>query len=214
MALEEKDLKKLWLYFSSLCLDLENTTQFVNHRECEYEEDNTIKTTNNKKTYSDSFLKILLSACSEFEVVSKLLCNQVDDTFDVNDRSKNISHISKIILDKFPRIVDCEIATDFDVFCPLKNWSINEDNKVAGLPWWDDYNSLKHSRFENLHKANLENSIGALASLYVIQLYLQMSVIGDLSIASSDGHYFMSDYTWQYFQTAPGDTLPDYKTAP
>ena len=44
-----------------------------------------------------------------------------------------------------------------------------------------------------------------------IELYLQIQVLGDLSIASVDRYYFKSDYTWVSFLTAPDDKLPDFK---
>lgn len=217
MEITKDDLQKLWLYFSSLCLDLKNTTYFVNHKEVEYtNKEGVVKKAHNKWTFSEAFLKILLSASSEFEVVSKLLCNQIDEDFDINNKDITIYDISKIILNKYPKIVDTKVESDYNIIYPLKAWRIDEQTKsVIGLKWWSVYNDLKHSRFTMLNKANLENAIGALASLYVIQLYLQMHVVGDVSIASSDGYYFMSDYTWKPFYVGTDQKLPDFEnTAP
>lgn len=212
IEIKNDDLTKLWQYFNSLCSDLQNTTQFVNHREFKYEEMGAIKNISNKNTYSDAFQKILLSACSEFEVVSKILCNQIDSTFDIQDKSKNIFHISSIILKKYPKITESVVHTNFDIIYPLKNWTIDkQSNKVLGLMWWSDYNDLKHKRFNNIHKANLENAINALASLYIIELYLQMHVEGNLNIATNNP-YFHSSYIQQYLTSSAPKSLPDFET--
>ena len=216
MEITKDDLQKLWLYFSSLCLDLKNTTQFVNHKECEYvDEDGVVKIAHNNGTFSDAFLKILLSASSEFEVASKLLCSQIDNKFDIHNKKITIFNISKIILNKYPKIVDTKVETDYNIIYPLKDWCIDERTKdVIGLDWWKAYNSLKHDRFTKLNMANLENAIGALASLYVIQLYLQMHVMGDVSLATSND-YFKSDYICRTLAVRWERLLPDFEnTAP
>ena len=57
-----------WQFFVALESDIEATTQYV---EC-YEA--------NHNTYSVAYAQIILSAGSEVDVVSKLLCNKVQPT--------------------------------------------------------------------------------------------------------------------------------------
>lgn len=59
-----------WQVFIAIESDLERTTRYVEPN------------IDNYKTYSVAFAQLILSACSEIDVVSKLLCSQIDSNSD------------------------------------------------------------------------------------------------------------------------------------
>ena len=92
----------------------------------------------------------------------------------------------KAILDCYPRIIDFEVSTPFWINTPLHEWKTSRVNggniKVDGLEWWFAYNMIKHNKKESIRSATLENSILALASLYIVEIYLMKELFGDMSI--------------------------------
>ena len=70
MALNELDIRMGWYYFCSIATQFNNTMQFVDHSvDCSGK-------LINAGTTSNEFAKILMLACSEFEGVSKKICNE------------------------------------------------------------------------------------------------------------------------------------------
>lgn len=58
------------------------------------------------------------------------------------------------------------------VFTPFSRWA-----KSESLPWYQDYNNVKHDRFKQFEKANFVNVLNAISGLLVI-LYAQFDVLG------------------------------------
>ena len=50
------------------------------------------------------------------------------------------------------------------------------------LDWWFAYNSIKHGEKEAIKNATLENAVLALASLYIVEIYLMKELFGNMSI--------------------------------
>ena len=50
------------------------------------------------------------------------------------------------------------------------------------MDWWFAYNSIKHDEKESIKNATLENAILALASLYIVEIYLMKELFGNMSI--------------------------------
>lgn len=200
----ETDIKNNWNYFRSLTKQFQQTEQFVDH----YIDSNGNMT--NGKTFSNEFAKLLLLSASEFEVIAKTLCNESGKT--ISDKA-NILEISKTILTIYPNIINTEIQTPYKVLTPLLQWAINKNNSsnVIGIPWWTDYNKIKHDRLNNFPKANLNNCVNALASLMILELYLSQKVLGNLDIVSSfDSEYFNSKYELCNIVGYVGNKLPDF----
>lgn len=125
-------------------------------------------------------IKIVLAA-SEFEIMSKALCSAK------GVKTKRIGDISETILGVFPKIIDFEVSTPFWINTPLHDWKTTRiDNgknvKVEGLDWWFAYNSIKHDEKESIKNATFENAVLALASLYIIEIYLMKELFGNMSI--------------------------------
>ena len=200
----ETDIKNNWNYFRSLAKQFQQTEQYVDHS---MDSNGNII---NGQTFSNEFAKLLLLSASEFEVIAKTLCRESGKTISDN---ANIIEISKTILMIYPNIINTEIQTPYKVLKPLSQWALDKNNSsnIIGIPWWTDYNKIKHDRLNSFSKANLNNCVNALASLMIMELYLSQKVLGNLDIVSSlDCEYFDSEYEMCCFGGYTGDKLPDF----
>ena len=140
-----------WQYFIAIESDLENSARYVEIAK------------NNFRTYSVEFTRILLSASSEVDVVSKLVCQRI------NPKKKygNIDDYRKCILDRYPKFPSFEITIPRYglVRKPWRAWGKGENPS-----WWKSHNHVKHERSKFYGKANLENAIDAVAGLFCVVL--------------------------------------------
>ena len=51
---------------------------------------------------------------------------------------------------------------------PFYNWIDGKDNNNTTLSWWQNYNKLKHSRFENIELSTYETAINVVCALHQI----------------------------------------------
>ena len=172
MAVSEKEVKHYWNYFCSLCKRLDNTRQFVDHSS----NNNELK---NASVNSFEFQQIILLSAMEFENVSKAICLSIDSNFNI--QNANIRKITETILQKYPRIGETEITSDYQTLRPLENWKVVTDpadgkKRVEGVSWWDDYSNIKHQTFWKFNLATLNNAVSALAALMVMELYLMSRI--------------------------------------
>ena len=189
---------------------MQQTGQFVDHSVGDSGE------WSNGDVFSNEFAKILLLTASEFEVVCKSLCKEIDTSF--NTRA-DIVKITKTILKEFPRIGETVITTPYMRISPLKEWKIsmktddngNSSEYVEGLDWWNAYNGVKHNRGNSFLKANLKNCIKAMASLLVIEMYLSQKAIGNFDFISATGcEYFSTDFEPCNLVMHNSNKLPDF----
>lgn len=68
-------------------------------------------------------------------------------------------------------------------FAPFSGW--DPGNATASLPWYEAYNSSKHDRTKNLHRASLKVTLDALAALWIL-LSAQYGVRGWHTQSGSD----------------------------
>jgi hypothetical protein len=112
----------------------------------------------NFKCFSLELVRLLFAAASEVDVVAKQ-CKA------------------------YPQI------PDFRVISPrfgltLQPW--DEWRKKDGVPfWWTGYNKVKHERHEHYDRANLKNTLNAVAGLLVIVLFLYRQEAIDGLLVSS-----------------------------
>ncbi len=197
--IKERDVLKHWKYFLSLEKRFKETENFVYHG-IETVEGNVQII--NAGTYSNEFKQLLLLTAAEFECLAKELIN-------VNDRNTRINEITKMILSKYPKIVETEIETDYLRSKPMLEWSYDEEEeKVCGLDWWNAYNCVKHEGEVGFSKATMENCLLALGSLYILNLYNIESTAGNLDMAV-DTIYFKCQYTTGLVMGLRG-SLPDF----
>jgi hypothetical protein len=206
--MEHQELMHYWYYFCSLCSQLNHTKQYVDHNTVDK---NGKRELANGDTFSNEFLKILLSSASEFETVGKLLCKEIDP----NNEKNNIISISETILNQYPNIIQTTVTTDFQDLIPLSKWEVSVDSsgqkKIVGLDWWRAYTNIKHKRYAYFQEATLKHCINALASLLVIELYLGMHVNKSVSDLSTHGcDYFYFRYGHEQFWVKCPQSLPDF----
>jgi hypothetical protein len=160
-----------WNYFLNIEKELYSTNNIV-----EFCEDN-------YAVYSIEYAKLLLSTCSEIDVLFRLLCSTIDTNCkfsDENSRNGNIVEYYKIICNTYPKIIDSELniyIMDISIK-PFENWSENKSPN-----WWKDYNKVKHYRHSNYKKANLKNCIYSLSALAILNMYL-FRIVTDKPYAS------------------------------
>ena len=187
-CMEQIELIQHWNYFCSLAERLDDTKHYIDHG---LQEHDGIRELVHEKVYSDIFKQIIVLAASEFEIMSKALCSAK------GVKTKRIGDISETILGVFPKIIDFEVSTPFWINTPLHDWKTTRiDNgknvKVEGLDWWFAYNSIKHDEKESIKNATFENAVLALASLYIIEIYLMKELFGNIPVIIAPNSVDMS----------------------
>ena len=151
-----------WQYFLAIESDLEITARYVEVSQ------------NNFRTYSVEYARILLSASAEVDVISKLLCQQLNPKLtytNINDyRACIISHYSKF--------------TSFKISIPRyglerKPWQKWKDDENPS--WWRSYNNVKHERSSHFGEANLENALDAVGGLFCLLIAYYRPYLWQLS---------------------------------
>lgn len=141
-----------WQYFLILESDLADTARYVEFSE------------SNFTTYSPEFAKILLAACSEIDVLCKQLCQKLNPDADRGNIHAYRACISPIC----PLHEEEVLLRRYDL--DRRPWSEWEHGSNPG--WWTSYNNVKHHRDSHYEDANLENTIDAVAALFVLVLYV------------------------------------------
>jgi hypothetical protein len=142
-----------WRYFISLEKDLEATFRYVE------------PTSANYRTYSIEFTRIILTACSEVDVLAKVLCEAVTP----GSAPKNIQDYRAIICQRFPKFPTVKVLVPLFGLAlePWKEWS---EPSTPG--WWADHNKVKHRRHEHFALADLEHAVVSLGALFCLVLYV------------------------------------------
>ena len=209
MAISEKETLHYWNYFCSLCKRLDNTRQYVDHGS----NNNILR---NAEVNSFEFQQLITLTAIEFENISKLICLDIDSTF--NLQHANIKQITEKILGKYPKIGETIVLSDYQNIQPLKEWGTYIDptdnkKKVKGIKWWDDYSDIKHQTYWKFDLATLENAVNALASLMVMELYLMKISMDSVNMSlNKPCAYFSSPYPSNLLCTRE-KALPDFDGA-
>jgi hypothetical protein len=142
-----------WHYLLAMCDDAVRVSRYVEFDAANFQ------------TYSIEFVRLYLAAGSEVDVVGKQLCSK----FNPASKAANINEYRKEILAKIPDLttVTVNLPRHALTFTPWKDWATGQ------IPsWWSGYNAVKHERHVAFASANLENTLNALAGLYVFVGYL------------------------------------------
>lgn len=147
-----------WQYFIAIESDLEKTGRYVEIAEANF------------STYSIEFARILLSASSEVDVVSKLVCEGINP----NKSYKTIDDYRECMLSRYPKFPLFEITIPRYglVRTPWQDWG-----SAKNPSWWKSYNHVKHERNKFFEDANLENAIDAVAALFCVVLAYNHDVL-------------------------------------
>lgn len=138
-----------WSYFLTLEADVAHVARFIEPHE------------QNLQVFSLELLRLLLAISAEADVVSKFLVTELVGR-DVHMRERR-----EPLFEKYPWLPEISLKIPrYNLYSsPLKNWTAHNP-----LPWWEDYNVVKHKRPENFTKANLKNVLDALAGLFIFDL--------------------------------------------
>lgn len=149
-----------WDYFLSLDSDLNDISKFIEIH------------SDNFNTYSIQLARIYLSACSEVDVIAKLLCEALHPGQLKKIRGKrpfpNMTDYRQVISANCPKFHKMSVDLPRYGFSVIPWLEFKNENTPR---WWTEYNQVKHNRDSFFHKANLLNTIEAIASLFVMAVY-------------------------------------------
>lgn len=126
----------------------------------------------NSECFSNEFIKQYQAICSEVDVILKSICKEMNPNSIANDMEK----YSDEVLNTWAAIVQQKVKMKDIELQPFLNWTMQPQYKSPD--WWTPYNKVKHNRLANYKKANLKNTINALAGLYILEQYF-VKYIGD-----------------------------------
>ena len=142
----------------------------------------------NYSTFSSQFISLFISVCSEIDSLAGEICRSALN-MDINF---GIINKMDVITQKYTNLKNIRVETIF----PFEEISIVPFTKFENntTSWWTDYNRVKHNRAEsdntsgrpNYTKANLKNTLYAMAAFYILLLTLskELECSEELSIQS------------------------------
>ncbi|WP_143955644.1 hypothetical protein [Robertkochia solimangrovi] len=146
---EKKEFSmRYWDYYCALESNFKKISRYIDF------------SNDNLKTHSIEMTRLILSSCSEIDVILKEICKELDH----NSIAINIREYQKIIKKELPDLIDEKVNIGFNFFGvqPFKTW---KEDKTPN--WWKMYNEIKHKRNMFYKEANLENAMNAISGLFL-----------------------------------------------
>ncbi len=128
------------------------------------------------KVYSHRLFELLLRTCTEIESIFTELLTQHEYKLQKGMRPNdnlNLNHYFE--LEKHMRLSQYSANFQTLTFTPYAEW---QGTGYKALKWYQDYNSVKHNRFNQFKGASLKNAMEALSGLYIL-LYALFSFYAD-----------------------------------
>jgi hypothetical protein len=124
----------------------------------------------NMACFSTEFVKQYLAICSEVDVVMKTICQELNGV-----DARSLKEYAPILLTLWPELRQQKVLLrdSHMELIPFASWDANVKDS---LHWWTTHNGVKHRRLEHYCDANLENTLNALAGLYVLELYFVRAI--------------------------------------
>lgn len=119
----------------------------------------------NFSSFGHKIRELLILACTEVEYL--LLKVLTDNGYPDKKvyRTQDYVKCKEILkLDSFE--VQLNQYPNLGVFKPFVSW--NSSSPTKSIVWYDAYNSVKHNRGDNIHKANLENLLNAVSAIHIL----------------------------------------------
>ena len=153
MTIQETPTLQHWNYFLALEDDVVRMSRYLE------------LTSDNFDSYSLELVRILFGAASEVDVVSKRLCQKLNEKSNAN----NITKYKQEILAVYPQItsVVIEIPRFGLTLTPWVQWNITDSSPL----WWRAYNNVKHHRHTHFAEASLKNTLNSVGGLFVLLLF-------------------------------------------
>lgn len=141
-----------WKHYLALENDLHTIARYVEPTPLNY------------PAFSVELTKLFLSACSEVEVVCKVLCERFHPTRPRRD----MDDLRKALHDRFPALHTIQVdAPKYEI--SLHPWQAWKDRKNPD--WWGDHNRVKHQRHDAFASASLGNALASMAGLFGVLCY-------------------------------------------
>jgi hypothetical protein len=152
MAITATSGKVHWNYFLALEHDLEVASRYVEF--CE----------ENMHTYSVELAHVLLAASSEVDVISKLLCKELEPSAPRG----NIDQYREVLISKIPDLPAAQVVVPrYGLhLAPWSNWA-----SATNPDWWRSHNNVKHERNVFFQEATLKNALNAMAALLTLTFH-------------------------------------------
>ncbi|MBD5466674.1 MAG: hypothetical protein HDR21_00805 [Lachnospiraceae bacterium] len=152
----EEFMKLYWKQYQLLERDLIETDEYVSIDKGNYD------------TFSNQYMKLLLTICSEMDSIAEFLCGSIDDKIPFGIKNK-----LDVLAEKYPNLKKYRVNTKYPY--DIKNITPMDKFHDSISDWWQAYNDVKHRRMEtndagryNYTKANLKSVLYALAALYIL----------------------------------------------
>lgn len=208
-----KDNNPFWTHYLSLEKELQEISEYVSiHKK-------------NRYVFSFKIMQLYFAVCTDIDSIFKHIQSNLNIT-KPKGKKKNFTiedHI-QMLNDKFPlvrnTIVELKFSGKVLKFVPFKPIFMKNIENHNFSTWWNDYNSVKHSRSDSFHKANLNNLLNSLSALHILNLVYQVSLdakrikdYGSVVIeAPALYHYPFFRLKNSYYGRRPGDAYGFYLT--
>ncbi len=175
--LTEEDLSmKYWDYFCALESDLKLLSRYVDFSE------------DNLNTYSIELTRLLLSSCSEIDVILRHICKKLSG----NSKADNINKYYNELIKDLPNIF-CEsviIGSNFNSIKPLEKWTAERSPN-----WWKMRNQVEHERNKHYQDANLKNVLDSMSALFITVHYYYKLVLTQAMMDHRGNQFSWKDLT-------------------
>jgi len=152
MGIHEGPTLQHWNYFLALDDDVAHMARYLEPTQANFD------------SYSLELARILFAAASEVDVVSKRLCEKINE----NSKARSIDKYREEILSHYPLISNA-LVTVPRFGLTLNPWEQWGENKKP--LWWDAYNNVKHHRHTHFADASLKHALNSVAGLFVLLLF-------------------------------------------
>ena len=165
-----------WDYYCALESDFKQISRFIDFSE------------ENLKVYSIELTRILLSACSELDVILKDICYQINES----SSPQKINDYREIIREDLGEIINEKVNVGLYFFNiqPFEIWKENKTPK-----WWKMHNKVKHQRNEYFTEANLENTRNAICALFICVNYYYLQKLKPIMVKAGKKKFSFKDIT-------------------
>lgn len=162
MRITDPEILPHWSYFLSLEEDVIRLARWVEFAEANFQ------------CYSIEIARLFMAACSEVDVVAKLVCNSISPGIKV----ESINGYQSVIVGEYPAITKgvTSIPRYGIELTPWSDWELPKSPPA----WWKANNKVKHHRSEHFPQASLINLLNSMAGLLILVTLLYRDKVNQL----------------------------------
>ena len=119
----------------------------------------------NFNAFSNEYASLQYMIGAELDSFFKVYCG-----YKSSDETNISDYANQILGQRYSDVVSQKIILrEYDLILqPFNGWDINKPKQ--SLTWWQAYDNIKHSRYENIDDANLKNVLDLLAGLFIMEM--------------------------------------------